>query len=208
MKHRNILAAYLLLVTMALSAGDTVTFGGLTSRSRVIDGERQVVLTGDAWIETGDIRISSEEIVLSGSSYRFAECTGSVIVEDRGQDIRLSTTRLSYDRVTTQATARGWAELEDPSGELIARGGFISNNSSQRTTLIQIAARILKSTDEGAMLCRADSILYDEAAQELELTGNAVVLWNQDEYRAAFIRINLETNEISLEGDVSGVIYD
>ena len=207
-RRKMLTAAVLLLVTISLYAQNTVTFGGLTSRSVVTDGQRQVVLSGEAWIETGDIRISAEEIILSGPSYRYADCRGSVVVEDRGQDLSLTTTRLNYDRVTTQAVSRGWGELEDRSGGLTARGGYISNSSSDRVTLIQIAARILKSTDEGPMLCKADSIRYDEPAGALELTGNAVVMWNNDEYRAAYIRIDLDTNDILLEGDVSGAVYD
>ncbi len=186
----------------------TITFSGLSSRSTVTDGIRSVILTGEAWIETENTRISASEIRLTGENYRFAECTGNVTVYDAKQDITLITGRLEYDRESSTAVTRGWTEMEDRSSGLIARGGYVKNSGDEGITIIQIAARVLKDTDDGPMLCRADSIRYDSNAQTVELTGNSVVIWNSDEYRAAQITIDLETNDIALEGDVKGTIYE
>ncbi len=199
------------LFPAAVSADDVrsaITFSGLSSRSVVVEGSRSVVLSGEAWIETGTARISAGEITLSGDNYRFADCRGTVVVIDTQQDITLHTSRLEYDRVTSTAVSRGWTEMEDRGSGLIARGGYVKNSGDEGVTIIQIAARVLKDTDDGPMLCRADSIRYDSKAQTVELTGNSVVIWNSDEYRAARITIDLETNDIILEGDVTGKIYE
>ena len=215
MKHPSIprlcLLLAVLLVALPLAADDqrtTIRFSGDSSRTVEREGMRTVVLTGNAWIDTGTTRISAREITLSGENYRHATSVDNVTVVDTEQQITITTSMLTYDRTTSTAECSGWTELEDREGGLTARGGYLKNSGEDGITIIQISARILKDTDEGQMLCRADSIRYDSEEQTLELTGNAYVFWNDDEYRAARITIDLETNDIELEGDVSGTIYD
>ncbi len=201
----------LVLAAVWLGADDQIrpiTFSGTFSRAVTRGDDRSVFLSGNAWIETGSARIEAEEITISGENYRFAVCSGSVFILDTDQDITLRTSLLEYDRFTSTAVSRGWTEMEDRSNALIARGGYLENSGETGITLIQIAARILKDTDEGEMLCRTDSARYDSKAQILELTGNSVVYWNQDVYRASKIIIDLDTNEITLEGNVTGTIYE
>ncbi|MFP4432014.1 MAG: hypothetical protein ACLFPV_12255, partial [Spirochaetaceae bacterium] len=48
--------------------------------------------------------------------------------------------------------------------------------------------------------------LYRRETEVLELSGLPVVFWKGDEYRAARIVVDLQQDEISLEGDVRGRI--
>lgn len=203
-----ILTAGVISTVSADNDRESISFSANQSRSEQVDGVRKVELSGDARVETDTITITAQKITLSGEQYRHALCENNVVVVDTSQDITIRTTRLEYDRETSTAVSRGWTELEDRGNGLTARGGYLENSGDTGKTLIQIAARIMKDTEDGPMICRADAIVFDNEAQLLELTGNAFVQWAGDEYKAARIIVDLETDDITLEGDVSGTIYD
>lgn len=184
-----------------------ISFSGRYTRARMVEGSEEVELSGDAWIETGGTRIEADEIQIYGENFRYARCTGNVIVRDDNQEITLYCTSLSYDRETSTSEVSGWVEMEDRRNELIARGAYMKNNGEEGISVIQIAARIIKDTDKGQMLCRTDTAEYNSKERILLLLGNSSVYWNDDTYKASKITIDLETNEIELEGNVSGTIY-
>lgn len=184
-----------------------ISFSGRYTRARMVEGSEEVELSGDAWIETGGTRIEADEIQIYGENFRYARCTGNVIVRDDNQEITLYCTSLSYDRETSTSEVSGWVEMEDRRNELIARGAYMKNNGEEGISVIQIAARIIKDTDKGQMLCRTDTAEYNSKERILVLLGNSSVYWNDDTYKASKITIDLETNDIELEGNVSGTIY-
>jgi lipopolysaccharide export system protein LptA len=56
------------------------------------------------------------------------------------------------------------------------------------------------------MVCRADSIEYDRNAMLLALIGNSEVTWKNDSYRSSVTTINLQTDEIVMEGTIKGTV--
>jgi len=64
--------------------------------------------------------------------------------------------------------------------------------------------RILKKD----LSCRAEYALFRRADKVLELSGMPSARKDGDEYRAARIVVNTETDEIRLEGEVSGKVAD
>jgi lipopolysaccharide export system protein LptA len=56
------------------------------------------------------------------------------------------------------------------------------------------------------MACRSEFARYKRKEDLLELSGMPYVFWKGDEYRASRISINLETDEIKMEGEVEGTI--
>ena len=82
------------------------------------------------------------------------------------------------------------------------KGGFIENHDKDEITIIQIGVRLLKED----MICRSEFARYFRKDDILELSGLPVVFWKGDEYKATKITINLDTEEISLEGEVRGSI--
>jgi lipopolysaccharide export system protein LptA len=57
------------------------------------------------------------------------------------------------------------------------------------------------------MVCRADSIEYDRTRMKLSLIGNASVQWKGDSYQASVTTVDLETDEIVMEGSIKGTIH-
>jgi lipopolysaccharide export system protein LptA len=55
-------------------------------------------------------------------------------------------------------------------------------------------------------VCRSEYAVYNRKADSLELTGLPQVNKNRDIYRAGTIRVNLDTEDVLLDGGVSGTI--
>ena len=73
---------------------------------------------------------------------------------------------------------------------------------AEAITIIQIGVRILKED----MASRSEFARFKREEEILELSGLPFVFWKGDEYRAARIIINLDTDEIRLEGEVRGTV--
>ncbi len=93
--------------------------------------------------------------------------------------------------------------MEDIKNEVIVKGNFLEYMGNDETCLIQIGVRILKDD----MVCRSEFARYNRNDDILELTGMPVVFWKNDEYRALRILVDLDKDEITLEGKVTGSIF-
>ena len=67
-----------------------------------------------------------------------------------------------------------------------------------------------KATDIQALiaLCPFGAIEYNGKENTVTLRGNAEVNWKDDVYKAAMIVVDLDTNDISLYGTISGAFND
>lgn len=190
------------------NARDGVRFSSDHTEASVEEGEKTLRLSGDAWVETGSVRIEAETIEVSGERSRFIRATGSVSITDERQHITLSANSILYDRRQQLLKADGWAEMEDRENGIIVRGAYLENRQSEGITLIQIGVRLFKDTSDGLMVCMTDSAVYNSDEQSLELTGNSTVHWRENTYQAAKITLALDTEEITMEGSVSGTITE
>ena len=92
--------------------------------------------------------------------------------------------------------------MADVKNELVVKGGFIEDNDTEKLTIVQIGVRVLKKD----IVCRAEFAKYWRDKKLVELSGLPWVSRRDDVYQAARITINLDTEDISLEGDVQGTI--
>ena len=92
--------------------------------------------------------------------------------------------------------------MEDRKNEIIVRGHHLENRDRDDITLIQIGVRIVKKD----LAARAEFARYQRKTDILELSGMPVAYWKKDEYKAARIVMNLDTEEITLLGEVKGSI--
>ena len=58
------------------------------------------------------------------------------------------------------------------------------------------------------MVCRSEYAVYRRQAKLLDLSGFPVVFKKNDEFRADRIRVDLETDDVTMEGSVSGSIME
>jgi len=71
-------------------------------------------------------------------------------------------------------------------------------------TLIQIKVRIINED----LVCRSDFAEYNSDKNTLVLTGDPIVYKGNDVFRASKINIDLDNNDIVMEGNVKGNITD
>lgn len=169
-------------------------------------GKEHTILSGNAKIINGDTVITANQIELYGPDFRYANCSGDVKVVDSKRGITLTSQNLYYDRTEDLSRVEGYAEMQDTKNEIVVKGGFLENRGKDDVTIVQIGVRILKIADNQQMVCRSEFARYDRKSDGLVLSGLPVVFWKGDEYRASQISIDLKTDEISLQGEVSGKI--
>lgn len=162
------------------------------------EGKERTLLSGNAKVLSGSTEIFADKIELFGKNFTYAVCSGKVTAKNNAKGIYLRCEELFYDRDKKIIRIESYAEMLDKKNNMVVKGHYLQDNSETEMTLIQVGVRITKED----IVCRAESAKYDRKTKILELTGNPVVFKSGDEYRATRIVINIETDEISLEGDV------
>jgi lipopolysaccharide export system protein LptA len=193
--------AALAIAAAAIPAGaETFSYSGDSVRATLAKGSERAVLTGHATVRSDDVLITADEIELLGEDFTVALAAGSVRVADAKRGIDLTASNLWYDRDAKIARIKGNAEMADLSNEIVVKGGFLEDRDTEGLTIIQIGVRIFRKD----MVCRSEFAKYWRDKKILELTGMPWVSRKGDEYRATKITINLDTEEIVLEGSVQG----
>ncbi|MDR2246624.1 MAG: LptA/OstA family protein [Treponema sp.] len=184
--------------------GDVFTFradrmsGGRTS------GKEITVLDGNAEVRSDNLLLRADRIELQGEDNQFIDCSGNVWGWEEEKDIYFQTDRMRYDRKLKVARLEGNSSLEDKKNELVAKGRFIEYDDEAEITVFQISVRLFK--DE--MVCRSEYAIYHRTEKLLDLSGFPVVYKKSDEFQADRIRVDLETDDVTMEGSVSGSIKD
>lgn len=187
-------------------AADPISFRGGYTRAVMKEGRESIILSQGAAVSSGSMLFEAETIELIGSNTRYVRGTGSVRVTDSLNNITITCSGISFDRETEQLLVDGWVEIQDLENEVIASGAFLSYDRQLGVMKLQIAAKLLRHTESGPMVCRADSIEYDRKNLLLTLVGNTSVLWKGDTYEASTTTVNLETEEIVMEGTIKGTV--
>ncbi|MDD3823553.1 MAG: hypothetical protein WCY74_02425 [Sphaerochaetaceae bacterium] len=205
-----------LILTLLLCMGTTfapllavepISFKGGYTRAVMREGRETIMLTQGAVVETGSIRFEAQSIELVGPNSRYLVGTGSVRLTDSSNRITITCNSISYDRETELLLVDGWVEIQDLEHEVIATGAYLSYSRPDGIMKLQIAAKLLRHTDSGPMVCRADSIEYDRTSMRLSLVGNSSIQWKGDTYQASATTVDLETDEIVMEGSIKGVVH-
>ncbi|MCL2008891.1 MAG: hypothetical protein FWG77_12490 [Treponema sp.] len=163
-------------------------------------GREVTILTGNAEVQSDNLLLRAERIEIHGTNNRFIDCFGNVSGYDEEKEIFFQTDRLRYDRTLKIARLEGNSTMEDRKNEIVARARFIEYDDQNEIAIMQISVRLFKDS----LVCRAEHSVYDRADQTLALSGFPVVFKNEDEYRAERIRVDLDTDDVVMEGEVRG----
>ncbi len=197
-----LLVPLLLLPLHEVCAADPFEFGGDRLTSSFTAGQERTTLTGHARIVSGNLEIQADSIELWGDAFRFALCTGTVKVRDKKKNLDLTSDVMEYDRTLKTSRFRGLGEMEDADHGVTVRAGLFDYDENTQRIVIQTGVRIFK----GDLVCRSEYAVYDRSTDSLELTGLPEVYKKRDVYRAGSIRVNLKTEDVILNGRVSGTI--
>jgi len=204
---RNKLFVSVLITILGFCAfASSISFVGGYSEVSFQDGKHTVLLSNGADIKTDDIQLTADSVFLYGDDYCYVDCTGKVNAYDIKNNITLDTTNLFYDRKENNLIADGWITIDDPDDKADLSGSWLEYNLDTQIMVIQMMATITKETDDGLMECKADSISFNCDTQMVTLRGNAKVDWGDDHYAASVITVNLDTEEITLHGTITGEV--
>ena len=197
MRERRKTMLYFLMICMffmcttPLYASD-ITFSGGYTKVSMQEGNKSVSLSGGALVSANGLSISAQEIKLYG------------VDSERG--ITLQCPGLFYDRQTGEIVSDGWIEVQDETNDATLSGARFEYDTNSTLIKVQMMARVVKNTDDGPMICRADSIEFDNSNQTVKLKGNANISWNGNVYKAAVITVDLSDYGITMEGEISGEV--
>lgn len=167
-------------------------------------GKEITILSGNAEVRSDNLVLTADRMELSGANNRFVDCIGNVRGMDEKKGIHFRTQRLRYDRTLKIARMEGDSILEDKENGVVARARFVEYDDNSGISVLQVAVRIFKEK----MVCRSEYALYRRTEKNLELAGFPVVFKDGDEFRADRIRVDLETDDVIMEGSVSGSLRE
>ena len=207
MKRFLTVSAILILAGLTLFASEISFSGGYTKVS-MQQGNKSVSLSGGAKVSTDQVDLSADSMKLYGENYRYVTCTGNVQANEHENGISFNSPDIFYDRQTGEVRSDSWIEIQDTKNQVSLSGAWFEYNMKTSIMKLQIMARIVKIAEEKLMVCRADDIVYNGKENTVTLRGNANVEWKDDSYKAAMIVVDLNTNDISLYGTISGAFND
>jgi lipopolysaccharide export system protein LptA len=165
-------------------------------------GREITILVGNAEVKSDKLLLKADRIEIQGEDNQFIDCTGNVTGMEEEKNIFFQTDRLRYDRSLKIARLEGNSTLEDRKNEIVAKGRFIEYDDQAEVTVFQISVRLFKDN----LVCRSDYAVYRRNEKILDLSGFPVVYKKEDEFRADRIRVDLDTDDVTMEGAVSGSI--
>jgi lipopolysaccharide export system protein LptA len=190
------------ILAFPAAASDTFTFKADRMSGSRASGKEITVLSGNAEVRSDNLILRAERIEIQGDDNQFIDCSGKVWGQEEEKDIFFEADRLRYDRTLKIARLEGNSTLEDKKNEIVAKGRFIEYDDEAEITVFQISVRLFKDD----MVCRSEYAVYRRNEKLLDLSGFPVVFKKDDEFRADRIRVDLDTDDVTMEGSVSGSI--
>jgi len=183
---------------------DTFTFRADRMSGSKALGSETTILIGNAEVRSDNLLLRADRIEIQGKDNQFIVCTGNVWGHEEDKNILFLTDKLRYDRKLKIARLEGNSSLEDRENEIVARGRFLEYDDKNEVAVFQINVRLFKDD----MVCRSEYAIYRRKEKLLDLSGFPVVFKKNDEFRADKIRVDLDTDDVTMEGTVSGTIMN
>lgn len=206
MKRKFLLLTAMLLLSLPALFCDEIEFNGGISRIVLKEGKENVVLSQGAYVKVDSLRIVADEMNLSGSGWTTIRCTGNVVVEDDERDLSIRSTSLYYDRNSELLLISSYFELEDRGNELSASASHLEYDMADETLTLTGRVSMSKLDNGDIVRIGAEKVEYDRTTDRLSMKGGAEVTYKGDEYYAEVVVLDLEKEEISLDGKIRGTI--
>jgi len=162
----------------------------------------KTILDGNARVESEKMVIKAEHLVLSGKDYGSISGENGVTLTDSERSITVSSGRFDYDRDVKIIRFREQVSMVDEEKGIVIRCESLDLQEDNDLVIMQVSVRLIKEET----VCRGEFATYWMEDNLLEISGRPVVWRKDDEYRADRIRVNLDTDEITMEGAVAGAL--
>ena len=183
---------------------ETITFSADSMTGTAGSKKDVTVLSGNACVKTSSMEIKADSIELSGEDFRFITADGNVTGSNSESKMDFTCGKLKFDRITKIARLEDSVNLIDMTNDVDAEAQLIEYNQTTEIAVMQIGVT-LKQKDN---TCTSAYAIYRKNDQILEMSGNPKIIQGQDSFRAQEITLNLESQEITLDGRVRGTVSD
>ena len=199
-----LLSFFMIFFTINSIVAEEITFSA--DRMNGSSGEKSeyTKLSGNAFIKTESMEIKADEIILSGENFRFINATGNVSGKSIESEFDFSCQQMEYDRETEIAILKGNVSMIDTKNEINASAQIIEYNQKTEVAYMQINVKLVQKNNT----CTGANAIYKKKEQTLELSGTPQIVKDKDNFKANEIFMNLETEEIILDGKVRGSVSD
>lgn len=203
MNKRFMLIAAVLFSLFDL-CGENISFSAGSMKGTIGNNNDVTELSGNAYVLTETMEIAADSIQLSGENFRYIEATGSIKGKNIESKMEFSCGLLKYDRETKVAELKNNVTLVDSPNNVSAKAQMIEYNQKTEIAVMQIDVELKQKEN----VCSSAYAIYRKTDKMLELSGNAQIKQKDDTFRAQEITLNMDTQEISLDGRVKGSIVD
>lgn len=202
MKFKRLLTAAVIAAVPFAAGAETWRFSAAQVSSSQREGRSSTVLDGGVRVESETMLITANHLELSGADYENIGGHGEVSLTDRERNIIVTSSRFDYDRNAEIIRFREQVTLVDEEEGIVIRCESLDLLEAQEIVLMQSSVRLIKDQT----VSRGEFAIFRMDDNLLEITGRPVVWKEGDEYEADRITVNLDTEEITLEGTVAGAL--
>lgn len=197
-----------LLIFCLLSAffvfAEEITFSANGMTGMAGNTSDRTTLMGNAFVRTSQMEIFADKIEMSGKDFRMVEATGHIRGKNLESKMEFTCDQMTYDRDTKIAVLRDRVHLTDIENDVVADAEIIEYNQDTDIAILQINIKLTQKDN----VCNGAYAVYRKKEQLLNLSGNAQIRQGKDSFRAQEISLNLDTQEITLDGRVRGSVSD
>lgn len=205
MKKKINILLIILVFTSSIYASSISFSSGYTTLS-MQEGNEKVSLSNSAFVEIDNLEITADEITLSGKDYQDIECKTNIVFLDKENQISLRCSYLTYNQNTSLIKVKGFNEINDTKNSIYATSSYLEYNLENKTLDLMIEVKLLHDSDNQIMKCSTDSLRFDLENNILSLIGSSKVDWDSNTYKAQAMTINLNNNDISMDGNIEASI--
>ncbi|PIE97944.1 MAG: lipopolysaccharide transporter LptA [Treponema sp.] len=207
MKYKKKLFTIILIgmfMATAFAEKTKIEFSADNMTGSIINDNADTTLSGNAVVKTDDLNIKGETIKLTGKDFRYITASGKVQGENQKEEFSFQADLIKYDREQKTAEFFGNVQFSDKKNEAVLNADYAHYDENTETLILRFNVSITQKETK----CNSFFATYRRKESTLDLVGKPCVEKEGDVFNAQRIIINLDTEEISLEGKVSGSVIE
>ena len=205
LNKKNLISVFISLFCLGFPlSAEKIIFSANKMNGQAGNTNTTTSLSGNAYIKTETMEIQADDVELSGDNYRYIKATGHISGKNLKTNMEFTCDSLEYDRTTKLASLRGNVKLEDKENDVKADAQIIDYNQDTEIAVLQVQIKLTQKDN----ICSGSYAVYYKKAQLLEISGNAQVKQDDDLFRAQHITLDMNTQNITLGGNVKGTVTD
>ena len=208
MLNKKIFSTFLISLSLTFACtplfAEKIIFSANRMTGQAGNSNTTTTLSGNAYIKTESMEIQADDVELSGDNYRYIKASGNITGKNTKSNMDFTCDSLEYDRTTKIALLKGNVKLDDKDNDVKAESQIIEYNQDTEIAILQIQIRLTQKDN----VCSGSYAIYYKTTQLLELSGNAQVKQKEDIFRAQNITLDMNTQDITLGGNVKGKVTE